>query len=113
MGVMPNPGFREQLQLFQRLGFTAPTKGDFSIAGNWQRLHCLKGGIGPVRTFSVEAGASSSVISTIDVGAVGDGEVLSSTANADGLRDPSVYIQFCSDMHLELPLETKRVGEHL
>jgi hypothetical protein len=36
--IMPNPGFLEQLRVFRRLGFVAPTRGEFRNAGQMQRL---------------------------------------------------------------------------
>merc|ERR1719491_1550621 len=34
-------------------------------------------------------------------------------ATGAAAKELTVCIQFCSDMHLEMPLETKRFGEHL
>jgi len=100
--IMPNPGFREQLQLYQRLGHVAPPDKSAAAAGDMERLPKLRGDVVP----EVVDGAAKA-----SCGPQSGGDAKASCASPGA--DMPIRMQFCSDMHLEMPLETKRFGQHL
>eukprot|EP00928_Gymnodinium_smaydae_P043891 TRINITY_DN29332_c0_g2_i1.p1 TRINITY_DN29332_c0_g2~~TRINITY_DN29332_c0_g2_i1.p1 ORF type:complete len:648 (-),score=60.11 TRINITY_DN29332_c0_g2_i1:183-1922(-) len=107
--LAPNAGFREQLELFHRLKYSCPDNGEFRKMGKMEILPQLQATSADHMVSDLTCTSAGSV----EVRERGEASSSERSQPASSDKEFPICIQFCSDMHLELPLETKRFGQHL